>query len=298
MARSQNIIAARRDGPSVVRRGFTQHPLTDLYYRIMAGGWWSLLLLITGLYLVINLVFAALYMLAPGAVINAEPGSFADAFYFSIQTMSTIGYGHMYPATAYAEALVLGEAVAGLLCTALATGLVFAKFARPHARVVFSDKILFSTMDGAPVLMFRVANARGNDLVEAGVHVTVLLPEETSEGHTMRRLHDLELQRSQTPIFALSWLVMHNLDESSPLHGMTPEQLEEQSARIIVTMVGVDATFSQQVHARHIYLVQDFRWGEMFVDVLHNRDDGTIEFDLSKFHDTEPLPGSAARAAE
>jgi inward rectifier potassium channel len=135
-----------------------------------------------------------------------------------------------------------------------------------------------------------VANARGNEVVEASISVAVLLPETTSEGHTMRRLHDLKLRRAQTPLFAMTWLVMHDLTEGSPLHDLTREQMAEQRARFIVSFTGLDATFSQQVHSRKIYLAEDLRWGERFVDVLNSQSDGTIRFDLTKFHDTEPMP--------
>ncbi len=271
-----------------MRTGGTPHPLTDLYYRVLAGRWRGLMLLIAAVYLGVNAAFAALYLLDPGGIANARPGSYADAFHFSVQTLSTIGYGNMYPVSHLAKTLVLAEAVTGLLCTALATGLVFAKFARPQARVVFSDKILWGTLDERPVVMFRVGNARGNELVEASIRVSVLLPEQSPEGHRMRRLHDLALRRAQTPLFALSWLVVHEIDAASPLHGLDADDLRRLRARIIVSLVGVDATFSQQVHARHIYTAEDMCWGRRFVDVLHEREDGVIEFDISRIHDTTP----------
>ncbi len=285
-------------GSEVIRRGLPQHPLTDLYYRLMAGGWGLLLGFITALYLAVNLVFAALYMFDEEAIVNAAPGDFVDAFYFSLQTMSTIGYGHMYPQSDYAETLVLGEAVVGLLCTAVATGLVFTKFARPRARVIFSDKMLFNTMNGEPVAMFRVANARGNELVEASIHVSVLLPQETVEGYRLRRLHDLKLQRSRTPIFALSWLIIHELTQKSPLHGLTREDLSRMGVRIVVSLTGVDGTFSQLVHGRHVYLVEDLVWDAQFADVLRTLESGALEFDMTRFHDTEPARKPSSHAAQ
>ncbi len=292
MADGQEATKPRRrpDVSETVRVGRPVHPLTDAYFHMMAGPWHRLIGFIIGVFLLANLIFALLYLGGGDCVEGARPGRLDDYFFFSVQTFATIGYGGMAPSTDYAEVIMTGEAVAGILMTALATGLVFAKFARPHARVLFSENVLMTTFDGQPALMFRVGNARGNDVVEAAMRVSVLKPIVTSDGHTMRRLLDLELMRDNSPVFALSWLVIHIIDPESPLYGETHQSICEKRMRFIVTMTGLDGTFSQQVHARHIYESPDLLWNHTFVDVISDLPDGRLKFDYGKFHDTKPMP--------
>ncbi len=274
-----------------VRIGLPRAPLADLYYSLMEGSWWRLVALFIGFYALANLAFATLYMMDSGGISAAHDGDFYDAFFFSVQTISTIGYGSMSPQSALSNMLVTAEAMVGLLGFAVCTGLVFSKFARPTARVMFSECLVMSQRMGKPVIMLRVANARGNEIVEASMRIAMLKTENSPEGHQMRKLYDLKLMRTTTPIFALSWLAVHEIDEDSPLHGETAESLTEDRSILIVTLTGIDATFSSQIHARHVYSWQDIRWGERFVDVVGNMDDGRLRIDYTKFHTTEPDPG-------
>ena len=260
----------------------------DPYHRLLAAEWRWVLLTVLCIYLAMNVVFATLYLLGGDCLENAHPGSVTDAFFFSVQTMATIGYGKMVPRTPYANVVVSLEALFGLIATAMATGLMFAKFARPSARLVFSESALIVTRDGVRSLVFRVANARGNQIVEAGLRVTLLRSEKTVEGERVRRFHDLSLARATNPVFAMSWTAVHPITRTSPLHDITPEHLTEWDAAFIVSVVGMDETSGQTVHARHSYAAGNIRWGERFVDIIEVMPDGTRRMHFSRFNDTQP----------
>jgi inward rectifier potassium channel len=281
-----------------VRVGFPTTPLTDLYYHLLRGSWTLVLSVFAGAYLVTNGLFALLYLAGGDCIAGAEPGRFADAFYFSVQTLATIGYGALTPSTDYANILVTIEAMVGLIGTALATGMAFAKFARPRANVRFTHNALIAPYDGRPSLYFRVANIRGNDVVEASVHVAAMINHRTAEGHFLRRLQDLELVRSHSPLFRLSWLVVHVIDERSPLFGMSLADLQRERMMLVVSLMGMDATFAQAVHARHVYLPQDVIFGHHFDDIIEDLPDGRIQFDFGKFHGIHPLPADVLAASQ
>jgi inward rectifier potassium channel len=254
----------------------------------MVAAWSHVLAAIAAAYVAINVLFAALYLAGGDSIAGARPGSFADAFFFSVQTFATIGYGVMVPKTPFANVVVTVEAFIGLLAVAMATGLMFSKFSRPTARVLFSDRIVVATRSGKPTLMLRMANQRDNDIVEASFRLAVLLPEVSADGERMRRIHDLELVRADTPIFTITFTATHVIDQTSPLAGQTPESLEAQKARFIVTLTGIDGTTGQTIHARHIYEADDVAFDARFVDVLSNGPDGRLLLiDYTKFHDIE-----------
>lgn len=279
----------RRNPGRSIRLGLPQTPLSDLYYHLMRAPWWQLVALMVGSYLLANIAFACLYMMDLEGITSSHRGSFTDAFAFSVQTISTIGYGSLTPTSAYVHGLVTAEAMLGLLGFAIGTGLMFNKFAVPRARVMFSDPMTITTRHGIPTLSLRVGNARGNEIIEASIRVTVLKSELTPEGERMRRLHDLPLQRTTTPVFAMTWTVMHTIDEDSPLHGETAESMREDETLFIVSMTGLDGTFSQQIHARTMYEAYDIRWGERFVDIVEFNDQNTPVIDYERFHDTTPV---------
>jgi inward rectifier potassium channel len=253
----------------------------------MVAPWIHVLSAIALAYVVVNAMFATFYVLANDSIAGARPGSFADAFFFSVQTFSTIGYGIMSPKTPFASCVVTLEAFVGLLAVAMATGLMFSKFSRPTARVLFSRYLVVDKRHGMPTLMLRMANERDNDIVEASFRLSVLLPEVSQEGEMMRRLHDLRLVRSDTPIFTITFTASHVIDESSPVFGHTPESLISQKARFIVTLTGLDGTTGQTIHARHIYEAKDVVFHARFVDVLSNGPDDRLLIDYTKFHEIE-----------
>jgi inward rectifier potassium channel len=259
----------------------------DLYHFLLTSSWPRLLGVLALAFVGANTVFALAYVDLPGSIENARPGSFADAFFFSVQTMGTVGYGKMVPATLAGNVLVTIEVVTGLVGMALFTGLAFAKFSRPTARVLFSSRAVVAPFDAVPSLMFRMANARGNTIVEAQVHVVLARNETTAEGDRMRRFHDLELARRQSALFALSWTAIHPITAASPLRDATPASLAAADAEVVVTLLGFDDHFAQTVHARHRYRADEILWNARFADILFT--DGGRRVDYARFHDVLPL---------
>jgi inward rectifier potassium channel len=259
--------------------------LTDFYHRLLNLPPWGLLLVLAAVFLAANTVFAGLYMLDPGGVANAKPGSFADNFFFSVQTLGTVGYGVMTPKSVYANVVVTTEAFFSVVLVAVTTGIIFAKVSKPTARVMFSRVAVVSDHDGVPTLMFRAANQRANQILEAEVMLSLARQVTTQEGLTMRQFQTLRVTRSRTPLFALSWLIMHPLDEASPLHGVSPESLVAEGAELVVVLSGVDETFAQRIHARHSYHAQEILWEKQFEDILGFTDDGRRVINYHRFHD-------------
>ena len=273
-------------------------PLTDLYFYLTTVSWAGLLLIVVGLFGLINCLFALGYMI-DGGVANARPGSFADAFFFSVQTMATIGYGTMAPRSLVSNVLVSVEAMSGLIALAVVTGLVFARFSRPTARVRFSRLAVVAPRDGVPSLMFRVVNQRSNRIVEAQIHVVVSRWETSREGEGMRRFYDLALSRGRNALFSLSWTVMHPIVPGSPLFGETAASFKASRSLIVASLVGMDESFLQNVHARYVWTDDEIAWGMRFVDVLQELPDGSFSIDYSHFDKIvpaaqTPLDGAAA----
>jgi inward rectifier potassium channel len=262
-------------------------PLRDFYHALMRMPWPTTIATIASGFLLANALFA-LGFLATGGVAHARTGSFADAFYFSVQTMGTIGYGAMYPESTAANLLTVGESIVGLTLTALVTGLVFAKFSRPSARILFTRQVVIRPMDGVPTLMLRVGNERGNRIVDAQLRATLTRTERTAEGETFYRTLDLHLTRPRALSLSRSWTVLHPIEAHSPLHGATPEMLVAWDAELHVMVVGLDDISMQTLHASHRYYVRDILWGARHVDIVSEMSDGSLVLDLRKFHDTEP----------
>lgn len=269
---------------NVRRVGARIHPLTDLYYFIMRASWPRTLLLIFAVFFLVNLLYATAYTLV-GGIEHARDGNFEDAFFFSVQTLATIGYGKMAPASRLTNFLVMLEAFTGILATTITTGLLFAKFSRATSRVLFSNVILISTRDGVPTLQFRMANARGNQIMQAAVQVVFSYMHLTEEGESLRRLVPLKLTRSESALFALSWTAFHVVDEASPLFGKDTEWLRKNDAGFIVSLVGLDGTLGQTVHARHSWDHESVIFGGRFVDVMSTHADGMRELNLDKLND-------------
>lgn len=271
----------------VIRIGDRKGLFFDVYARVLRASWYRVILLFAGCYAVANALFAALYLVAGDAIQNAAPGSFLDAFSFSVQTMATIGYGAMSPRGVVGNALVLVESFTGLVALALATGIVFAKFARPRAGILFSHRAVIGERNGVPCLMLRVANSRGSDIADAAIRVTALISEVTAEGEAMRRFHDLTLLRDKSPLLLMSWLVIHPIDQSSPLHGKS--EAEWQDIQIYANVTGIDGIYGQTVYAYHFYTAADIVRRARFADVIRQLPDGRRELDLRKFHDVVEL---------
>ena len=277
----------RRDAP--IRWGLNTPWHADFYHRTLVLSWKSFLLAGGALYLLVNLVFAGLYLLRPGAIDHSRPGSFEDAFFFSIQTMATIGYGVLTPSGTYANLVVTAETMVSLVFVAFVTGITFARFSRPTARVTFSRKAVVAPYNGVPTLSIRLSNSRMNQILEADVGLTLLCNERTTEGQVMRRFYDLAMARKHTPVFALTFTVMHPIDEYSPLYGQDTQSLNASDAEILVTVTGLDETMSQTIHARASYVAADIMFGHRFRDMFGYTESGRLLIDYTQFHEVEPL---------
>lgn len=259
-------------------------PHRDFYHLLLTMRWTTFFGFAALVFVCVNAIFACLYVARPGSVAHVE--TFEEGFYFSVQTVATIGYGGMLPLTRYGNLLVATESLLGILGTALITGITFSKFARPTARVLFAEKCVVMTRDGAPHLMFRVANWRHNQVVEAQLRVILLVEEITREGETMRVPHPVPLVRDRTAMFMLSWSAMHRIDETSPFSGADAmEKLRARKAEIILSLSGLDETTGSTIHARHRYSLEDIVWNARFHDILSFRADGTRVIDYHHFHD-------------
>jgi inward rectifier potassium channel len=277
--------------PRIVTIGQPRRWLTDAYVRLMGMRWSQLVLLFVCGFLGFNIVFAVLYSLVPGTLgdssVSGTVTSPVDAFFFSVQTVATIGYGVLYPKTLYGNILVTIEIMGGVIGFAMGNGLMFARFSRPTARIMFSDVAVIAPHNGVPTLMFRAANQRHNLILEAHVRVALTRLETTTEGRTMRRFRDLAVERRDNLTFILSWTVMHPIDEQSPLFGMTPEEVAASELNIVVVMTGTDESFAQPVYARHVYCCDDLVWGKHFQDIIGTTADGHATIDYGKFHAVE-----------
>src|SRR5580692_3788483 len=272
---------------NVVRRGIPERRMQDLYARLLSAPWPWLITVIVASYVGANSLFALAYLLLGDAIENARPGSFADAFFFSVQTMATIGYGKLMPRGTVANVLVTIEALFGLGGLAVATGLLFAKFSRPTARVMFSRNAVVAMRDGLPRLMFRVANERESMIVEARIRVVLVRTETTREGETMRKFQDLVLERGHTAIFPLSWTVTHTVGPDSPLNDLTAESLATSDLELICSLTGTEELFASTIHARFSYSARDIQVGHRLVDIISTEPDGRRAVDYTRFHDTE-----------
>jgi len=259
----------------------------DLYYVLLRAPWWVTLAAIAALVLAVN-VFFALVFLITGGVANARAGSFADAFFFSVQTVGTVGYGAMYPVSAAANVAVTAETVIGLIVAAISTGLVFSKFAMPTAKLEFAHNAVFFQNDGVPTMAIRLANTRGNFIVDAQVRVSLIRAETSREGLFLYKIYDLRLLRDRSQALGRSWLVMHPIEPGSPLHGATAESLRGKDVEINVFVIGLDGTSSQTIHGRHRYLPEDLRFGARYADMLSEKPDGRLQLDYSRLHDVTP----------
>ncbi len=267
-------------------RGVKRSIAGDWYHLMLHAPWWIDLLVITAAFLSVNLLFALAY-LHTGGIAGARNDSFAELFFFSVQTMATIGYGSMYPASTAAHLLTTGEAIVGIFVIAVATGIVFSKFSVIRARVQFATHAVITPMNGVPTLMFRVGNERSSRVINAALAVVLTRTERTSEGVLMYRMYDLKLERDRAPALTRSWTLMHRITAESPLHGQTPELLAANEVELTLTLSGIDDVSGQTIHAARTYVDAEIRWGARHADMLSDRPNGIL-VDLSKFDELTP----------
>jgi inward rectifier potassium channel len=258
------------------------------YHLMLTLPWLGFIAIVTLLYLALNIGFALLYLLGGDCIVNGN-GSFQTAFFFSVQTFAGIGYGVLSPKTPYANYIVVIEAIIGLLAIALLTGLSFARFSRPTAKVMFSKFAVVMPQNNLPTLMLRAANQRRNQILEAQVTLSLSRDEVTAEGKHLRRFYELQVLRSYNPAFSLPWTLMHPIDEQSPLYGFSAESLADSQSQIIVSLSGIDETVDRDVHARYTYGANSIILNHQLVDIIHVVDDRNRYVDLASFHHVVPL---------
>jgi inward rectifier potassium channel len=303
VARESRMRLLNRDGSfNVVREGLGFFQERSPYHRLLSMSWPAFVGLLASLYVVVNLVFALLYLACgPGALVTpstgAPEGRFLQAFFFSVETFATIGYGNVYPRGIAANALMTLEALVGLLGVALATGIIFARFARPAARIRFSRMALIAPYRDGLAFEFRVANERSSQIIDLAATVLFTRFEDAAapEEKSTRQFHPLALERERVVFFPLSWTVVHPITESSPLHGLTEEDLRRTGAEFLVLLSGFDETYATTVHQRTSYKASEVRWNARFSTVYSRpRPDGTLAIDMAKLDDIDTEPAAPA----
>ena len=263
---------------------------SDLYHLILSSSWLEFFLINITLYIGINVLFAFFYYLGGDSIVNATPNSFWDAFAFSFQTSSTIGYGHFFPANTYADVLVMFDALLGILFVAITTGLTFAKFSKPRARVIFSRNCVINELNGEKSLMFQMANVRDSHMTHVSIEAAVVYFKPESEDISgMESFFDLKLVQSQSPVFFMNWILVHIIDSKSPLYGLDLEELKGKEVRIVVSLTGIDDHSSQNVYASHIFESEDFAYNKTFSNIMNRKEDGSIVMDYNKIHHLQEL---------
>jgi inward rectifier potassium channel len=292
MIKSQNERASK---PRVVRfgdreiitEGLHLSFWADISHRCMTASWPSFIGGAVLVFIVFNAVFALFYWIGNQPVANVPGGAYIDYVYFSIETLSTAGYGDMHPQTHYGHFVSAVELFTGIFSMSLMTGLIFARFSRPNARLLFADNPVITKHDGKPTLMLRLANERHNIISNATAKLWLFKNIVSMEGETLRRFYELQLTQNQNPGLALSWTLYHVLDEKSPLYEVTADDLEAFKASLVVVVSGYDIVAAQTVHARKTYDHSDIRFGQRYADILDTSDDGRLRIDYGRFHTTE-----------
>ena len=262
----------------------------DFYRTILSLSWACFALFVLAVYLTINLVFATIYLLGGDCIAEMRPGSFASAFFFSVQTLSTVGFGHLYPANLYGDVFTTIEIIVGMFFTAVITGLIFVRFSRPTARLLFSRKLVISNFDGRPALQMRVANLHHQPMVEAEFRLMMVRKEKIEGDDDARRFHTLKLEFDRLITFPSALTIRHFIDEESPLHGVTPELLEKSATRFMTSIVCIDTVIPASVQSHESYLWSDVCFGHRFVEIYTEHEEGTFEVDYGRIHETEPAP--------
>jgi inward rectifier potassium channel len=273
------------------KKGISRFDLRDPYHLAVALTWPQFLAALLTLYLSVNFVFAVLYWVVPGSVANVRPHSLADTLFFSIETLATVGYGEMYPATLYGRVVAATEIVCGIAFTAILTGLTFVRFSRPRAKLIFAANPVVAMHNGKPTLMVRIGNGRVGVLTDAAAKLNVFFFDTTVEGVPFRRAQELRLERTHIPVFTIFWTLMHVLDERSPLRGYDGARAIEADARVFVTLEARDPTLATMVHDIRYYAPEDIRFGMRYADAVSTAEDGVRVADLRRIGALEPDVG-------
>jgi inward rectifier potassium channel len=270
----------------VVAEGARLSFWADISHRCMTASWPAFIAGAALVFVAFNAVFAVFYWIGDQPISNVPGAAYIDYLYFSIETLSTAGYGDMHPQTHYGHFIATVELFTGIFSMSLMTGLIFARFSRPNARLLFANNPVISNHEGMPTLMVRFANERHNIIGNANARLWMFRNIQTAEGQPIRRFYELALLRNESPALALSWTLFHVLDEESPLYGMTAEDFDAADISLVVVVSGYDVVAAQTVHARKSYEHPEIRFGHRYADVLSRAEDGRVTIDYGRFHDT------------
>jgi inward rectifier potassium channel len=272
-----------------VRTNSVKPGLRDLYRTILALNWPRFAVAVLSIYLLLNVLFAVAYLADGSCIAEMPPGSFSSAFFYSVQTLSTVGFGHLYPANIYGDIVTTIEIVVGMFFTAVVTGLIFVRFSRPSARLLFSETMVISTYNGKPTLQIRVANLHHQAMVEAEFRMMIVRKELIDDDEGARRFYALKLEFDRLIIFPSAVTIRHVIDETSPLHGVSQEQLAASATRFMTSIVCIDTVIQAPVQSQMGYIASDVRYGHRFVEIYTDHPDGRLEVDYGRIHETEPL---------
>ena len=261
----------------------------DAYQRLLALRWLNFALFVAAVYIALNLIFAALYALKPNCIAGMVTGSFLEAFFFSVQTLATVGYGHLYPQTLYGHIVSTIEIMSGTFLLAVMTGLIFVRFSRPAARIVFSKCVVIAPFNGKPTLMLRVGNLRQQSMVEVEFRIMFTRDEPIVEGDNFRHFYNLKLAFDRLSAWPAALTLRHTIDEQSPLYGVTAQLLEAQRTLIIASVVGTDPVIPASVQAQEHYTWRDVLFDQRFVEIYTEHGNGKLSVDYGRLHETEPV---------
>jgi inward rectifier potassium channel len=285
-----NVQVVRIGGREIIAEGLRLNFWADISHRCMTASWPAFIAGAAGVFLIFNALFAFVYWLGNDPISNVPGKAYIDYVYFSIETLSTAGYGDMHPQTHYGHFVAAVELFTGIFSMSLMTGLIFARFSRPSARLLFANNPVISHHEGVPTLMVRFVNERHNVIGNATARLWMFKNIITEEGQPFRRFYELPLLRHEHPALALSWTLHHTLDEASPLHGLSYEDFVAEDISFVVVVSGYDVVAAQTVHARKSYDHPTIRFGHRYADVLSTTKDGRLRIDYGRFHDTFEVP--------
>jgi inward rectifier potassium channel len=260
----------------------------EVYQWLLGMRWPQFATLVAAFYITLNLLFATLYAVDRNSIAGTTGGQwFYDCFFFSVQTLATVGYGHMYPQTLYGHVVSMIEIMSGIFLLAVVTGLIFVRFSRPVARIAFSRCVVISTLNGQPTLMVRVGNQHQHSIVDTEFRIMFMRDEPLVEGGDFRYFYSLKLHFDKLILFPAALTLRHVIDKTSPLHGATLESLQNSRALFAVSVSGIDPVIAAPVQAQQDYSWRDVRFGERFVEIYTESGRGQLTVDYGRLHETE-----------
>ncbi len=287
-SRSRTIVSSGSSTMTLEKLGVSRFDFNDPYHFALTLSWPEFFVVLVVGYLGVNVLFALLYFAVPASISNLPRGSLLDAFFFSVETLATVGYGFMVPASTYGHVVATVEIFTGMLFTATVTGLVFVRFSKPKAKIIFADRPVLTRQGGVPAMMIRVGNGRVNALTDASARITILRVETGPEGQRFRRAIDLKLTRDDFPFFPLTWTIRHEIDAQSPLHGVSFDLSSTDDIRMMLSITARDPSLGAQVYAAQGYRGADIAVGMRYADaVTWDGGDNSVA-DMRKISAIEP----------